>query len=765
MPYDHSEQKAIIEAASKSSDITESKLRSLRYGLDPAILPVFDQRMSAAELKGRLNEYEDVLVVVRFFVQKLLNSLKGNPILIVVTDEKGTVLEMDGDDTIKQTVNQLGITTGVRFTEDCCGTNVINLSLLFGSSVALIGDDHFHHYLHTSACYAVPFHYKDLDDYQLGSISIMTSIDMANPFYLNMLEMAVDSIERELLLVKQNHRLNLFNQIMLNSNHSGIIVTDKDGTITEINDIAAQLTGLGKGLRRTQIITKFKPIGQYISDVIQKGSKYENIQLMFDRKNTFFKFVCLLDAMPIYDEHYRITGAYAQFRDVTQLYEAEEKYNHLAYHDDLTGLPNRRYFYKQINEWLETAKQQDLSTFSILYVDLDRFKLVNDSLGHKNGDLLLMEVAERLRMSLTPNGLLTRMSGDEFIIMIPSGSESQDAVKIADRIMKNFQPSFTIDNQEFHITASIGIAYYPEDGVHSESLLVHADRALYKAKESGRNHYLLYEPSMDQSSHERMAKENALRKAVERNEWVLHYQPQIHVESGDVIGVEALIRWVDAEGRSIPPKDFIPLAEETGIIVPIGEWVLKEACMQNKRWQDAGYPRMRVAVNLSAAQFSKSNFTQSIEEVLKATGLDPECLELEITETMTTDVEKTRYILNELNRIGVQISMDDFGTGYSSLNYLKNFPIHRLKIDRSFVKDITTEESDARIVGVIVSMAHHLGLDVVAEGVETEEQVEFLRQQGCDAIQGYYYSSPLTAEQFEKKYLQSNSIRKMGAIE
>lgn len=736
---------------SKMQYIMESKRRSQEAHLSPYTMPVFKEKLSPSELNRKLGEYENVLSVVRFFVKKLLLSSKGSPILIVISDETGVILDMEGDETIKQTVNQLGIQIGVRFTEESCGTNVINLSLRERVPVELIGEDHYHTYLFSNACYAVPFQYRDRNDL-LGTISIMTSIDLANPFYLNLLDLAVDSIERELLLIKQNQRLNVLNQIMINSTRNGIIMTDKEGTIVEMNEVAEQLTGLSKGLNRNQVVRLFKPMGQYMSDVIEKGSKYENIQLIFERKKTKSKFVCLFDALPIYDENYQIIGAIGQFRDVTRLYEAEEKYNHLAYHDDLTGLPNRRMFYRQLGEMFDSARHND-STFSVMYIDLDRFKMVNDTFGHQNGDMLLCEAAERLKAGLPSDGFLSRMGGDEFTIILPQGAGA--AVIAAEKILKNFERSFIIRGQEFHISASVGISYYPDDGQDAETLMIHADTALYKAKETGRNTYVLYAPSMDQSSHEKLALENALRKAVEREEWVLHYQPQIDINTGLIIGVEALIRWEHPVYKLVPPSDFIPLAEETGLIVPIGEWVLKEACLQNKLWQDAGFPKVRIAVNLSTAQFMKKNLCRTVENVLKETGLDPQYLELEITETMTMDVDKASTILDELSGLGIQISIDDFGTGYSSLNYLKQFSIHRLKIDKSFVKDIAIDESNARIVGAIISMAHHLGLQVLAEGVETQEQMVYLKEQQCDEVQGYYYSPPLPAEELENLYFKN----------
>lgn len=736
----------------KPQYIQESKRKSAEYQLDPDTIPGFDEILSPLELKRKFAEYESVLNVVRFFVKKLLDSLKGNPILIVISDENGVVLEMDGDETIKQTISQLGIRNGVRFTEESCGTNVINLALSERIPIELIGQDHYHRYLFDSACYSVPFHYTDMNDL-LGTISIMTSIEMADPSYLTLLSMAVDSIERELLLIKQNQKLNVLNQIMINSTRSGIIMTDKAGDIIEFNDIAEQLTGLKKELVFEQAVRQFKPMGQYICDVIEKGSKYENIQLIFERPNASSKVVCLFDALPIYDEHYQIIGAFGQFRDVTPLYNAEEKYNHLAYHDDLTDLPNRRLFYKQLNEMLESAKQNNHS-FAILYIDLDRFKMVNDMLGHQNGDNLLYEVSKRLKSCLKSGSTLARMGGDEFTIILPNASDPEAAVSIADAIIQKLKRNFRIQGHDFHISASIGISFFPADGLDAETLMIHADTALYKAKETGKNNYVLYAPSMNQSSHEKLALENALRKAVERQEWVLHYQPQIDLHTGQIVGVEALIRWQPTRNRLVFPGEFIPLAEETGLIVPIGEWALKQACRQNKLWQEAGYPRIRIAVNLSTAQFQKQSLNLTVAEVLQETGLDPDCLELEITETMTMDVERASVILDDLSRLGVQISIDDFGTGYSSLNYLKKFSIHRLKIDRSFVRDITTDESDARIVGVIISMAHHLGLKVIAEGAETPEQVAFLKEQHCDEIQGYYYSPPLSADELEQKFLK-----------
>jgi diguanylate cyclase (GGDEF)-like protein len=394
---------------------------------------------------------------------------------------------------------------------------------------------------------------------------------------------------------------------------------------------------------------------------------------------------------------------------------------------------------------------------AVFFLDLDRFKDINDSLGHSTGDVLLRSVAERIRHCVREGDTVARFGGDEFTLLIPRIENVDDAANIARKVHETLKIPFTIGERELFITTSIGISMYPSDGLDPETLVRNADTAMYRAKDSGRDNYQMYAPAMNARAVERLALENMLRRAVENDELVLFYQPLVLAETKRVVGVEALIRWQHPDLGLLSPAHFISAAELSGLIVPIGNWVLRTACRQTKLWQKRIDPDLSVSVNLSARQFQQANLIDEVRTVLEDTGLPPRKLELEITESNAMqNAENTIHTLRELKQLGVCIAMDDFGTGYSSLNYLKRFPFDTLKLDRSFVRDVCTESSDAAIVSAAIAMAHSLNLHVVAEGVETQEQLEFLKQQKCDRIQGYLFSPPLPLEKIEA-YLNENS--------
>jgi diguanylate cyclase (GGDEF)-like protein/PAS domain S-box-containing protein len=731
--------------------IQESKCNCQQSGLDPAKIPspftVNDEKL--ARIK---NKYTEILQVVKFFVVKLLNMMKGTPILVVITDDEGIILEMDGDPTIKNMIEQLGFKPGVQFTEKHNGTNSISLALKLKKPIQVIGEQHYHYFLQQSACYSVPFHSGN-NKAQLGTISIMTTIDYESPLLLTMLTAVVDSIERELLLRKQNKELNILNQIVMDSAKTGIIITDKEGNVTEFNCYAQKLTGQSKESVIHKPVWQLKCIGKWIHEILRTRKTLSDVEVNIYQPNSMNKTICLFDGMPIYDEKSELIGAFGKFRDITERYEAEAQIKHMAYHDDLTGLPNRRYFYQILDQELKRARENK-KMVAVFLLDLDRFKLINDTLGHHRGDLLLIEVAKRLSGYLKNKATVFRMGGDEFTIILPNLCKQKDASVIAKDIIELIRKPFVIQDYEFHISTSIGISFYPHDGNDMNSLLMKADTAMYRAKEQGKNHYMIYNSKMNEKSLEKLVLEKELHKAIQNNEFVLYYQPQIDLKTEKIVGVEALLRWNHPQLGMIPPGEFIPLVEETGLAVTLGEWVLRHACQQSKRWQTLGIPPLRVSINLSPQQFLGPGLVDTVKNILRETGLNPRYLELEITESMTMDVERSISTLEQLNELGVQIAMDDFGTGYSSLNYLKKFSIHRLKIDRSFVKDIIEDQSNAKIVSTIISMAHGLNLEVIAEGVETIEQVEFLRQLHCDQVQGYYYSRPLPASDIEKKLIE-----------
>jgi diguanylate cyclase (GGDEF)-like protein len=425
-----------------------------------------------------------------------------------------------------------------------------------------------------------------------------------------------------------------------------------------------------------------------------------------------------------------------------------------ASHDVLTDLPNRSLFKDRLTLALAHANRYR-NMLAVLFVDLDRFKNIIDTLGPAVGDRLLQGVAERLASCLEEGDTLARLGGDEFVILLPRLQRADKAVKVAQQVLEVLKPVFVFNEHELHITTSLGISLYPYDGTDVDTLLKNADTALYRAKEQGRNNYQLYTPAMNARAFERLAMENSLRKALERQQFLLHYQPQVEMPSGKVCGMEALVRWQHPDLGVVYPAEFIALAEETGLIVPLGEWVMRAACAQTQAWHKAGFPQLSVAVNLSARQFLHQGLVETIARVLKETGLDPRTLELEITESIAMqNADFTNVVLRHLKDMGVSLAMDDFGTGYSSLSYLKKFPIDVLKIDQSFVRDLTTDANDAAIANAIIVLAHSLKLKVIAEGVETPEQEAFLRSRGCDKLQGYLFNRPLSVPQFEQLLFQ-----------
>jgi len=456
-----------------------------------------------------------------------------------------------------------------------------------------------------------------------------------------------------------------------------------------------------------------------------------------------------VSGQPTFDGHGAFTGYRGTGNDITARKVTEQRVHHVAQHDVLTGLPNRSLLQDRLGQAVAWADRSARPVW-VMLIDLDRFKYVNDSMGHKAGDVLLMTVAARLRATLRDTDTVARLSGDEFVVILSEDSEPL-APAMVQRVMDSVAQPIMLGTREFFVTCSIGVAAYPCDGTQADSLIEHADIAMYRAKKLGRNNFQFYTPAMNEESLERVRIESALRVALERKEFVLHYQPQVDLQSGRIVGMEALIRWQHPELGMVPPARFIGIAEDTGLIVPIGAWVMRTACAQNKAWQDAGLGKLRVAVNLSARQFGAADLLPGIEAALLDTGLEPDCLELELTESLfMSDITPAVELLHRMKALGVKLSIDDFGTGYSSFSYLSRFPIDVLKIDRSFVSDITQDANDAAIVASIIALAHNLRLSVIAEGVETAEQLDYLRHQGCDEMQGYYFSRPLPAREFEQ---------------
>ena len=461
---------------------------------------------------------------------------------------------------------------------------------------------------------------------------------------------------------------------------------------------------------------------------------------------------------PVYDAQGEFKGYRGTGSEITERKLAEQRIQHIAHHDVLTGLPNRVLLQDRLQQAIAYANRSGLPMWVVL-IDLDRFKFVNDSLGHKAGDLLLQTVAQRLQSSVRESDTVARLSGDEFVAILSQYPDEQLSPAILERVMKALAQPVTLEGKEFFVTCSIGVAIYDADGTPAQHLIEHADIAMYSAKKQGRNSFQFYQPEMNDAAQERLQIEGALRNALERDEFVLHYQPQVDLESGAIVGIEALLRWQHPELGMVAPARFIGLAEETGLIVPIGAWVLRTACQQARAWHDAGFGHLRVAVNLSARQFAQPDLLPSIAAALEETGLPPAALELELTESLFMhDVAQAVHLLYDLKALGVALSIDDFGTGYSSLSYLRNFPIDVRKIDRSFVNDIASDADDAAIVASVIALAHNLELRVIAEGVESEEQLDFLRRHGCNEIQGYYFSRPVEAGALQQMLLEGKQL-------
>jgi len=501
--------------------------------------------------------------------------------------------------------------------------------------------------------------------------------------------------------------------------------------------------------------------GQSISGLTQKFPVAEQEFLIRDGiqslllvplrlENKFWGYLGLADCTferhwSKHEESTLLTMA-ASITGARQRQQVEEKIRYQALHDMLTGLPNRLLFNEMLGQTLSNTTRNG-ETLAVIFLDLDRFKVINDTLGHTLGDQLLQSVAQRLKDSLREGDTIARWGGDEFIILLPQVSNIEEVTQVAQRILQMLEDAFYLQGHELYISASLGIALLDHNSPDAEILIQHADAALYHAKDKGRNNYQFYSVSLSAKNPELLTLEKSLRYALERKEFSVHYQPRVNIATEQINGMEALLRWQHPEMGLVAPDVFIPLAEESGLIIPIGEWVLRTACSQNKAWQDAGLPPLTIAVNFSLKQFRQPNLLETIAKILEQTGLEPHFLELEITEsTIIEDLDFTRMVLHELQQMGVHISIDDFGTGHSSLSRLQLLPLHNLKIDKSFVQALTQDVKVAHIVKAIVSLGQSLGLRLTAEGVEKEEELEFLKSINCEDVQGFLFYRPLSAQ-------------------
>lgn len=530
----------------------------------------------------------------------------------------------------------------------------------------------------------------------------------------------------------------------------GIFRTTADGQYLDANPALAQIYGFES---TAELITSLRDIGRQLYVDPQRREEFMRImrargsvtgfESQVYRKNGDIIWISE-NARAVFDDDGMVSYE-GTVEDVTERKLYQARIEQQANYDTLTGLANRSLLQDRLEQALLAASSHGSGTqLAVAFVDLDRFKYINDSLGHHVGDDLLRTMADRLESCVRECDTVARLGGDEFVVLLTGHTAPDQVRNIVERMLAVVTQPWISEHGEFNVSCSIGVALYPNDGADAQTLLKHADSAMYRAKESGRNNFQFFTRELNALMTERLAMESNLRRALERDQFVLHYQPRVDLGTGRIIGAEALIRWKLPEQGIVPPGKFIPLAEETGLIVPIGKWVLRAACAQNKAWQDAGLEPIVVSVNVSARQFRQDNLVRTVAEVLEETGLAPRYLELELTESMVMhDAAQLVAMLGELKRLGVQIAVDDFGTGYSSLSYLKRFPVDRLKVDRSFVEHLATDAEDATIVRAIIALGHNLGLKVVAEGVELPEQVDFLRLNLCDEAQGFIYCRPI----------------------
>jgi diguanylate cyclase (GGDEF)-like protein len=448
--------------------------------------------------------------------------------------------------------------------------------------------------------------------------------------------------------------------------------------------------------------------------------------------------------VPLRNEQNQIVGIVGISRNVTDRKSAEEQIRFMALHDALTKLPNRTLLMDRLAQIILHA-ERDRGHVTVIFIDLDNFKLVNDSLGHNAGDTLLKTVAERMVACVRATDTVARLGGDEFVVLLADhGGQQSFPTALLEKLRAAIAEPIPIEGQQFHVTSSIGVATFPEDGADADALVMNADVAMYEAKQKGRDNYQFYTGEMNEAARERRLLQEGLRGAIVNKEFVLAYQPQVDLHTGAIFAVEALVRWRHPMFGMVPPAKFIPLAEESGLIGPLGDWVMREACRQNKAWQDAGIPPITMCVNVSARQFRDRSWVARVTDVLRETGMDPNYLELELTESMLMhDVDTAIDTMRQLQATGVRFSIDDFGTGYSSLSALKSFPVARLKIDQSFVRNLPDDANDRSIAMAVISLGQKLNMKVIAEGVETDEQLKFLQNNDCDAIQGFHFSRPI----------------------
>lgn len=601
-------------------------------------------------------------------------------------------------------------------------------------------------------------YFREADIQLAQSIADATAATLSNLIYMEKQEMLIETRTSELTLknlelervVGELGNLSREKELILNSAGEGIFGLDLHGHITFCNPASESMLGYMPGELIGKRVTAI--FGHYEKTLSDASYSTQNEQFIKkDQSNLAVEYV-----ISSINEGDKRIGEVVTFKDITERQKLEEEIKHLAYYDSLTDLPNRVLLNDQLKKWLSEAEESG-KKLALMYLDLDRFKMINDSLGHSYGDMLLKETATRLRTNIPDCALVSRQGGDEFMIILPEMAAKKDIYPILKQVIESFTAPFSLKENEIYIKASIGISVYPEDGETAEELIKNADSAMYKSKEMSGSYFHFFKSEMNNRNLESIYIENSLYKALDLDEMAIYYQPQIDGRTQTITGAEALLRWNHSKLGMISPVDFIPLAEETGLIIPIGKWVLENACKQLKHWKNEGYVQLTMSVNLSGRQFEEEDLVPMIKEILEDLKLDPSCLHIELTENQI--VKNTKVAIEkmkQLKELGVKISIDDFGTGYSSLGYLKDFPLDTLKIDRSFIMDVTENAADAAITNTIITLAKNLNLNVVAEGVETAEQLAFLLSKDCHIMQGFYFSRPIEAAALEEKYLMKN---------
>jgi diguanylate cyclase (GGDEF)-like protein/PAS domain S-box-containing protein len=595
------------------------------------------------------------------------------------------------------------------------------------------------------------------------SIVDATASTLSNLLYMEKQEVIIEERTSEITeknkelerVVAELQQLSREKELILNSAGDGIFGLDLDRNITFCNPAGASMLGYEKedeliGKPASIIFNECESGRQTNTSAVINGKweSYYKDDKFFRKDHSSFPVEYVISSIK---EGHEIVGEVVTFKDITERKQLEEKIKYHAYFDSLTDLPNRVLLKDRLEQGLTNA-QINGEKLAVLYLDLDRIKFVNDTLGHSMGDILLREVSKRLCVCVPKSATVSRQGGDEFTIYLPNIKNEHEVLKVVNRVIASFSKPFNLLDNDMYIKVSIGISLFPENGETSEILIKNADTAMYKSKEISGNNYHFFSEGMDTRTFENIKLENALYKALENEELVVYYQPQINYKTRKMVGVEALLRWQHPQHGMMPPDKFVPIAEETGLIVPIGEWVLKEACRQLKEWHNQGNEFMSMSVNLSVRQFEQKNLFSMVKNVLKKVGLSPEYLQLELTENLIVkNTELTLKTMKKLKGLGINIAIDDFGTGYSSLGYLKELPIDTLKIDKSFVQDMTWD--DAAITNTIITLAQNLNLNVIAEGVETKEQAEFLSVRNCHLMQGFFFSRPIPAEEIAKQYL------------